>query len=178
LYDSTIFILSADNGGILPGGYNWPYRGAEMISVLYFIEHWYCVFECEDDGFTKTGSGQTQLGKSPNESTVSALGQKATLWEGGARAVGFIHSALLPKVGFSYHGLVHVSDWTPTLYKIAGGGVIEGLDGAYYYIYFYLYARIYYSPWAAPRALLLHPMPGCLLTGLTGSGLINSFLRW
>ena len=51
--------------------------------------------------------------------------------------MGFIHSALLPKVGFSYHGLVHVSDWTPTLYKVAGGGVIEGLDGAYYIYHFY-----------------------------------------
>jgi arylsulfatase A-like enzyme len=169
LYDSTIFILSADNGGILPGGYNWPYRGAEMISVLYFIDHWYCVFECEDDGFTKTGSGQTQLGKSPNESTVSALGQKATLWEGGARAVGFIHSALLPKVGFSYHGLVHVSDWTPTLYKIAGGGVIEGLDGAYYiYIYIYIYMQESTTLHGPRRALCscIRCLAACLLTGL------------
>ena len=96
LYANTIFVLSADNvrqptrqppclrlrfcqyshdkdgfhvvhvqGGILNGGYNWPYRG-----------------------------------------------QKATYWEGGARAVGFIHSALLQKTGFVYNGLVHVSDWS------------------------------------------------------------------
>ena len=53
LYSNSIFIISADNGGIRPGGYNWPYRG-----------------------------------------------EKATSWEGGARAVGLIHSSLLQKTGF------------------------------------------------------------------------------
>ena len=35
-------------------------------------------------------------------------GQKATLWEGGMRAVGFVHSALLGKVAGVYRGLIHV----------------------------------------------------------------------
>ena len=62
-------------------------------------------------------------------------GQKATMWEGGMRAVGFVHSPLLPRRGFVYNGLVHVSDWFPTLLTLAsnatGGGrpLPEGLDG-------------------------------------------------
>jgi hypothetical protein len=41
---------------------------------------------------------------------------QATLWEGGCRANGFIHSPLLSKIGFTYHGLVHVSgEWSTSL---------------------------------------------------------------
>jgi arylsulfatase A-like enzyme len=67
------------------------------------------------------------------------------------RAVGFIHSALLRTRGYSYHGLVHVSDWFPTMYRLAGGdpSSLDGLDG--------------HDVWAAittnsssPRTELLH----------------------
>jgi arylsulfatase A-like enzyme len=64
MWDNTVLIVSADNGGITPGGFNYPLRG-----------------------------------------------QKATLWDGGMRGVGFIASPLLARVGYSYHGLMHVSDW-------------------------------------------------------------------
>lgn len=60
---NTVLIVSADNGGIEPGGFNYPLRG-----------------------------------------------EKATLWEGGMRANGFVASPLLHG-GFNYRGLVHVSDW-------------------------------------------------------------------
>ena len=52
MWDNTLLILSADNGGIEPGGFNYPLRG-----------------------------------------------QKATLWDGGMRANGFITSPLLKKTG-------------------------------------------------------------------------------
>lgn len=105
MYNNTIFILSADNGGISKGGgYNYPLRG-----------------------------------------------EKATFWEGGARAVGFVHSPLLNGVTGIYKGLIHVSDWFPTLFALGGGdpATVDSLDG--------------HDVWAAitsngtsPRTELLH----------------------
>lgn len=86
MYEDTVFVLSADNGGLSQnGGYNYPLRG-----------------------------------------------QKATLWEGGIRAVGFIHSPkFLRGMTGVYAGLMHVSDWFPTLFALGGGdpSSLDGLDG-------------------------------------------------
>ncbi|XP_066948452.1 arylsulfatase I-like [Macrobrachium rosenbergii] len=56
-------------------------------------------------------------------------GAKGSLWEGGTRAAGFIHSPLLPKAGFVSDTVVHVTDWYATLAGLAGGRVPENTDG-------------------------------------------------
>ena len=62
-------------------------------------------------------------------------GTKGTLWEGGTRAVTFVHSALLPagNRGRVKDGLFHIVDWAPTLASLAGGPppalASMGLDG-------------------------------------------------
>ena len=61
-------------------------------------------------------------------------GWKYSLWEGGIKAAGFINGPGL-RAGNEGHGnvntaLVHVTDWFPTLMKMAGGETIpDWLDG-------------------------------------------------
>ncbi|KAK2184850.1 hypothetical protein NP493_250g02010 [Ridgeia piscesae] len=47
-------------------------------------------------------------------------GVKATLWEGGMRAAGFLWSPLLKRTNYVSNHLVQVIDWLPTLLSIAG----------------------------------------------------------
>ncbi|XP_057307730.1 arylsulfatase B-like [Hydractinia symbiolongicarpus] len=58
-------------------------------------------------------------------------GIKRTLYEGGVRAAGFIHSKLLKSPGRVSMDLMHVTDWLPTFVNLAGGSVKPNnpLDG-------------------------------------------------
>lgn len=60
-------------------------------------------------------------------------GGKHYLFEGGIRVHGFIHSPLLPSavVGHSYEGLMHITDWLPTILNAVGLEHLkpEGIDG-------------------------------------------------
>ena len=60
-------------------------------------------------------------------------GVKATLWEGGMRGTGFVYSPGLNKTSYISNHMMHVSDWLPTLYTVAGGnssilGNVDGID--------------------------------------------------
>ncbi|XP_045765789.1 arylsulfatase B-like [Maniola jurtina] len=54
-------------------------------------------------------------------------GKKQTPWEGAVRVPAFIwHSSLKPKV---WRGLMHITDWMPTLLAAAGGQITKDIDG-------------------------------------------------
>ena len=56
-------------------------------------------------------------------------GFKNTIYEGGARVPGFVHSPLLEQPGRRYQGLLHMVDFLPTLVNLAGGEVPANVDG-------------------------------------------------
>ncbi|XP_059143573.1 arylsulfatase B-like [Physella acuta] len=74
LYDDTLIVFTADNGGWVPyGGNNLPLRGG-----------------------------------------------KFTVFEGGTRAVAFVHGPMFYKTGIRYDGMFHMVDWFPTLAEVSG----------------------------------------------------------
>lgn len=48
-------------------------------------------------------------------------GVKNTVWEGGIRGAGFVWSPKLNSPRRTCHQAIHISDWLPTLYAVAGG---------------------------------------------------------
>ena len=55
-------------------------------------------------------------------------GQKNSLWEGGVHAVGLVSGGLVQhNGGTTYKGLIHITDWFPTL-VLLGGGSVTGLE--------------------------------------------------
>ncbi|KAL6118949.1 arsj [Pungitius sinensis] len=104
-------------------------------------------------------------------------GSKATYWEGGIRAVGFVHSPLLVNKGTKCRSLVHITDWFPTLVTLGEGTLDEdlNLDG--------------YDVWEAisegrpsPRQDILHNIDPVYIKAKNGSwkagyGLWNTAIR-
>ncbi|XP_049270210.1 arylsulfatase B-like [Rhipicephalus sanguineus] len=58
-------------------------------------------------------------------------GAKSSPWEGGDKVAAFVWSQLLQKRRWVSHRLMHITDWLPTLYGLAGGSVhqLGNIDG-------------------------------------------------
>jgi len=60
-------------------------------------------------------------------------GQKATVWEGGTKVAGLVSGPKAPTHRAVYKGLMHMSDWYPTILRAAGiqkprGLTLDGFD--------------------------------------------------
>ena len=75
------------------------------------LDNTYFIF-ASDNGACKFSGGKN----------APLRGSKGTLFEGGVRVDAFISSPLLPTAskGTTYDGLMHVSDWFPTMLDFAG----------------------------------------------------------
>ncbi|KAL3272012.1 hypothetical protein HHI36_022478 [Cryptolaemus montrouzieri] len=58
-------------------------------------------------------------------------GSKSSLHDGGIRNAAVLYSPLLKQKGYVYEEILHITDWLPTLYSLAGGDLssLKGMDG-------------------------------------------------
>ena len=75
--------------------------------------------------FTTDNGGAVQYGGN----NMPLRGTKGTLFEGGTRGIGFIHSPLLKSSGHTASQLMHAVDWVPTLMSAVGRPLASDMTG-------------------------------------------------
>ena len=74
---------------------------AELTNLGYYDGEVLLFFTTDNGGAPTLGSSNWPL-----------RGGKSTVWEGGTRAVSFLHSqSLLPNAPYTWDGLIHAVDW-------------------------------------------------------------------
>jgi arylsulfatase A-like enzyme len=73
--------------------------------------------------FTTDNGGPADNFNGNMASNYPLRGMKRTLWEGGTRAVGFVHGAGLSTTPRKLTGFMHATDWMPTILSAAANGI-------------------------------------------------------
>ena len=94
-----------------------------------------------DNGAPSANLRPAEIGPNGSQGWIArnypSRGQKTQIWEGGTKVAGFIAAPgredVLPAAvrGTHHYGLFHVTDWLPTIVKLAGGNTKRNraLDG-------------------------------------------------
>mmetsp|Transcript_7368 Transcript_7368/g.10983 ORF Transcript_7368/g.10983 Transcript_7368/m.10983 type:complete len:623 (-) Transcript_7368:207-2075(-) len=96
----------------------------EALAAKGQMQNTYVIFASDNGGCYQAGGRNGDL-----------RGSKGSLFEGGLKVDSFIYSALLPDSarGSVYSGIMHVSDWFPTILELSGSDYIPqagfDLDG-------------------------------------------------
>ena len=92
----------------------------QSLKANNLYENTIIVFTTDNGGAVNSGGNNWPL-----------RGTKGTLFEGGTRAIGFVHSPLLRRTGYRSQHLMHAVDWLPTLLSAAGeksNVTVDGVD--------------------------------------------------
>ena len=150
-WENTVFIFSSDNGGPTPVlnsvGCNYPLRGSkgtlwEGGESQYALQNWeFLEGEFESLFYMMSGLlflylendvGVHKVVNSHFSRSIVFWGY-ITLWLVilGTRVAGFIGGPLAPAPDSVYNGMMHISDWYPTILSLAGVEIPIGvtLDG-------------------------------------------------
>lgn len=86
----------------------------EALEIAGMLDDTIFVFTTDNGGAPQEAVDRTSGSNWPLK------GCKQTLWEGGVRGVSFIWSSFLRQHSGVYDGLMHISDWLPTILSAVG----------------------------------------------------------
>ena len=85
---------------------------SDLLSIVSSLRLWdntFTVFSTDNGGQPMFGGYNWPL-----------KGGKHTLWEGGVRGTALVHGKMLENAGVKCKGLLHITDFFPTLINLAG----------------------------------------------------------
>ncbi|XP_054267784.1 arylsulfatase B-like isoform X2 [Macrosteles quadrilineatus] len=107
-------------------------RVVAALQTRYMLDNTIIVFTSDNGAPSKDFISDSTVNFYPNwGSNYPLKGAKETLWEGGVRSPTIIWSKQFQSNPRVYNGMLHMTDWLPTLYRAAGSFKNNEFDGSY-----------------------------------------------